>query len=155
MKKIVCLSMLLIFVVTFVGCESNSLLEETPVAEMKDWGITFTATDITSTGLTIICEQAEGEQQGQLQTGSPYWLEVYENNGWQAVPNLLEDSSSLSWTMEAWDITSDDITQWDVDWEWLYGELPSGEYRIGKPVMDFIEAGDYNEQIYYATFEIE
>ena len=155
MKKIVCLSMLLMFVVTFAGCESNSVSEETPVVELKDWGITFTATNVTATGLTIVCEQADGEQQGELQTGSSYLLEVYENDAWQDVPNLLGDGSSLDWTSEAYLIAFDDTTEWNVNWERLYGELPEGEYRISKSVMDFIETGNYENQTYYATFTIE
>ncbi len=157
MKKIVCLSMLLIFVVTFAGCgsDSSSISEETPVVEMKDWGITLTTTDVTPIGLTIVCEQADGEQQGELRTGSSYWLEVYENDAWQDVANLFGDGSSLDWTSEAYLIAFDDTTEWNVDWERLYGALPKGEYRIGKSVMDFIETGNYEKQDYYATFTIE
>ena len=42
-----------------------------------------------------------------------------------------------------------------MNWERLYGELPSGSYRIGKEVMDFRATGDYDTNDYYAYFEIE
>ncbi len=118
------------------------------------WGITLTAEDVSPTGLTIICEQVNGEQHGELQTGSLYWLEVFEDDTWQAV-SYLPQEYDVAWTAEAWIVSLDDTTEWNVDWEWLYGELPSGTYRIGKFVMDWIEAGHYEEQMYYAEFEIE
>ncbi|MFI3201486.1 MAG: immunoglobulin-like domain-containing protein [Eubacteriales bacterium] len=129
-------------------------LETYSLAEPKDWGITFTASDVTPTGLTIICEQADGEQQGELMTGSPYWLQVYENNRWEKVEYIPQEYD-VGWTSDGWSVNLDGTTQWKVDWEWLYGKLPSGTYRIGKSIMDWVEAGNYEEQTYYAEFEIE
>ena len=42
----------------------------------------------------------------------------------------------------------------EIDWEWLYGTLPVGEYRIVKSVMDFVEAGSFEEKEYFAEFAI-
>ncbi len=138
-----------------VSAVSNQIVDTIiATGETGDWGITLTSTNITPTGLTIVCEQVDGEQQGELQTGSYYWLEVYEGDTWQAVPYLLQEEN-IGWTSEAWIISLNDTTEWEVDWEWLYGALPSGEYRIAKSVMNFIEAGNYEEQAYYATFSIE
>ena len=41
------------------------------------------------------------------------------------------------------------------NWEWLYGELPEGNYRIAKEIMDFRETGEYDTAIHYAEFRIE
>ena len=46
-------------------------------------------------------------------------------------------------------------TSQEVDWSWLYGQLPPGRYRIGKEVMDFRKTGDYDTQDYYAEFEVK
>lgn len=140
-----------------IDCECYTDSDYHPILEIRlvhDWGITLTATDVTTAGLTIVCEQVDGEQQGELQTGSPYWLEIFKDNTWQVVPYLPLEYD-VAWTAEAWSISLNDKTEWTVDWEWLYGELPSGSYRIGKSVMDFIETGSYEEQSYYAEFEIE
>ncbi len=47
-----------------------------------------------------------------------------------------------------------DSCEWDVNWEWLYGVLAEGKYRIGKEITDFRDTGDYDSAIYYAEFEI-
>ncbi len=56
---------------------------------------------------------------------------------------------------EAWIIHRDDILEWEVDWEWLYGELPMGRYRMSKEIMDFRKTGDYDGKNYYAVFDVE
>jgi hypothetical protein len=41
-----------------------------------------------------------------------------------------------------------------VDWGWLYGALPSGQYRIGKEIMNFRGAGDFDKSMAYAEFTV-
>ena len=40
----------------------------------------------------------------------------------------------------------------EVNWEWLYGKLAPGKYRINKEVMDFRETGDFDKKIYSLEF---
>ena len=117
----------------------------------ETWGITLTAENITPTGATIKCSQSGGEPTGELQTGSWYILETWtQEEGWQEAPYFAE----VAWTEEAWIISKDSVTEWKVNWEHLYGELPEGKYRIGKEIMDFRNTGDYDEAIYFAEFKI-
>ena len=60
----------------------------------------------------------------------------------------------LAWTMEAWLIPLNGEVSWDVDWNWLYGALPDGDYRIGKDVMDWRAPGDSDNQMVYAEFSL-
>ncbi len=115
------------------------------------WGITLTAENVTSTSATIRCTQSEAEPTGELQTGSWYILETWtKENGWQETPRFAQ----VVWTEEAYKIPMDDTVEWIINWEWLYGKLPVGKYRIGKSIMDFRETGDYDTATYYAEFEI-
>ena len=117
----------------------------------ETWGITLTAENITPTSVTIKCTQSSGKPTGELQTGSWYILETWtKENGWQEAPCFAE----VAWTEEAWLIPKDDTCEWKVNWEWLYGEIPSGKYRIGKRIDDFRKSGDFDTAIYYAEFEI-
>ena len=68
--------------------------------------------------------------------------------------NTIPEETEVAWTAEAWIISAEGTTKWDINWEWLYGTLPSGRYRIGKNVMDFRGTGDYDTAMYYAEFEI-
>ena len=123
------------------------------VTLQEDWGITLEAEDITPGGLTIRCTQSGGNPTGELNTGSWYIVENWtQENGWKEVDYVIKDN--IGWTMEAWLIPANSTSEWEVDWEWLYGKLPVGKYRIGKEIMDFREPGDYDKAIYYAEFEI-
>jgi hypothetical protein len=126
-----------------------------PLNEVEDdtWGIQLNATKITPTGMTLVCKQSGGEPTGELLTGSYLILEESINEQWLPV-EMTPSEYERAWTDEAWIIPMNDTVEWEVSWEWLYGELPDGNYRIGKKIMDFRSAGNYDEKIYYATFEV-
>ena len=120
----------------------------------EKWGVTLTAEDITPTGITITCTQSGGNPTGELQTGSWYILETWTREyGWKQMPYIIE--GEIGWNDIAWMIPMEDSVEWEVNWEWLYGAIPSGKYRIGKSITDFRGSGDFDNAIYYAEFEIE
>ena len=117
------------------------------------WGLELNATNVSSVGLTLLFNQSGGDPKGDLQTGSYYWLEKHVENEWVPV-EILSSAQDVGWTDEAYIINMNDITEWEVNWEWLYGELPIGRYRIGKEIMDFRGTGVFNTLKYYADFNI-
>lgn len=120
----------------------------------ENWGITLTAENITPTGATIKCTQSSGKPTGELQTGSGYIVENWtQENGWKEMPYVID--GEIGWTAEAWIIPKEDTVEWEVNWEWLYGELPTGKYRIGKEIMDFRASGNYDKAVYFAQFNIQ
>lgn len=132
-----------------VGISRTSVAE----AYQDPWGVKLTTKDITPTGLTIVCKQQDGDPTGELKTGSYYALEVLKDGAWVDVEMLPMDGE-LAWTMEAWGIPKSEEVEWTVDWSRLYGELPTGTYRISKSFMDFRGSGDFDKQTYYAGFDI-
>ncbi len=117
------------------------------------WGIYFHADDVTPKGMTLKIEQFGGNPSGELQTGEWFSLEVIKGNEWKPVEtNPLID---YAWNDVAYGIKYNDITELEIDWKWLYGELDSGFYRLKKEIMDFRAAGDYDKEIYEVYFDIE
>lgn len=103
--------------------------------------------------ISILCIQSDGQPTGELQTGSWYVVENWtQENGWKEMPYVID--GEIGWEAIAWMIPMDDTVEWGVNWEWLYGELPSGKYRIGKEITDFREAGDYDKAVYFVEFII-
>lgn len=122
------------------------------------WGITMEACDVTPTGLTLIITQSEGNRTGETQTGSPYFIERLTDQGWERCEYSDNvDKETLAWTDEAWCISEspNGICRAEEKWEWLYGKLEPGSYRIGKEIMDFRRAGEWDSKTYYAYFEID
>jgi len=134
------------------GAEIKDIQHE-PLKDV-DWGITLTAKDITPAGLTLVCSQTGVEVSGELNTGSDFSLSKYIDGVWEKVEYLPQEYE-IAWTAEAWMIPLDDTVEWEVNWEWLYGKLPEGHYRIGKPVMNLIEPGNFETAMHFAEFVIE
>jgi len=120
----------------------------------EGWGIELQTKNVTPSGLTIVCEQIGGENVFELNTGSYFVIQKLEETGYINVEYLPQEYD-IAWTAEAWIINKDATTTWDVNWEWLYGKLPAGEYRIGKEIMNFRGPGDFDQEIIYAHFEIQ
>lgn len=125
--------------------------ESKNIQEPRNWGIILSATDVTAIGMTLVCTQSEGAPTGELQTGSEYKLYVSKAGMWTEVPTVIKE---YAWDAVAYMIPLDGTREFEINWEWLYGELPTGDYRIGKEMMDFRDSGDYDTEWYYAEFEI-
>lgn len=153
MKKFTLLCILLLSL-GFAACAAKTTPPPAePSLEEDSWGITLSVKDVTSTGCTLVCTQSGGAPTGELGTGTPYWLQVWNDGQWQAVEETPSEYER-AWNDIGLLITMEGITEWEVNWEWVYGSLPGGTYRIGKTIMDFRGPGDYDEQVYYAQFEI-
>ena len=178
MKKIRLMILILVVLVGLGGCSKEppgfqqiisvfKLKEDGTVLENADeekvdspdvsdqgfpnWGINLSVKDVTDSGLTLVCTQFGGEADGELQTGSDYKLIVLKE-AWEDVPTIIED---CGWNMIAYMVAKNDVTEFEVNWEWLYGKLPSGTYRIIKGFTDFRESGDYDNFAYWTEFEIK
>ncbi len=123
--------------------------------EGANLGLELSVENVSNKGLIIVCKHSTDKELTDvydLQTGSFYSLEVLENDEYVAVEHSVEN---LAWTSEAWVISKDDETKWSLDWEWLYGRLPEGKYRIGKEIMNFKETGVFDTIMVYGYFEIK
>ncbi len=117
-----------------------------------NWGLTLSVKDVTASGLTLVCAQSGGEPTGELQTGSDYHLIVLKDGTWQDVPTIIEE---YGWNAIAYIVEKDDSTEFEIKWEWLYGKLPAGTYRLTKGFTDFRKSGEYDNFTYWTEFEIK
>ena len=130
-----------------------TLTSHNTITSGDKWGITFCPDNVTTSGMTIKIEQFGGSYTGKLQTGQWFMLEKNVNDIWRKVGTnpLIE----YAWTKDVYDIKSNDITDLNVDWKWLYEELSPGYYRLSKKVTDFRKSNDYDEEIYQVYFDID
>ena len=146
MKKGTVLALVCLLLMLVAGCGGTTAA---PAVSRNEWGIALMAEDVTPVGLTLVCDQSGGENVAQLSTGSYYVIQQKDGDGWVDMPG----QDGIMWTMEAWVIQKGTATRWEVNWAWL-GELPAGEYRIGKEFMNFRGTGDYDETMVYAEFAV-
>lgn len=86
------------------------------------------------------------------QYGDQYYLQKHEDGRWYDVPYVIED---FGFNDIAYGLEKNNKSEFKVDWNWLYGELEPGEYRIVKDIMDFRDTGDYDVYTLTAEFIIE
>lgn len=139
--------------VTVVTESSSSDLEPYESAGTSDsWGVALTVKNVTPTGLTIVCTQSGGENVAELHSGHYYRLEELHGDHWHECEIVFE--GDYAFTAEAWIIPMEDSVEWHTGWEWLYGALSPGTYRVVKEIMNFRGTGDFDVDEYYAEFTI-
>lgn len=131
---------------------NNSVDTSLPADEgFPDWGLTLSVKDVTNTGLTLVCTKNGGNPTGELTCGTEYHLSVLEDGVWKDVPTVIEE---YAWNSLAYHFPEGQDTEFNYTWEWLYGKLSAGTYRLTKGFMDFRGAGDYDTAMYWVEFEI-
>lgn len=129
--------------------DNTALKESTYVVNnFSDATMSIVEKTITSKGLRVEFTFS-GDNEGQY--GSWYTLEVNNDGRWYTLPYTYDGEGEITWTMEAYPVTKVEPRQVKVEWNWLYGELPNGHYRIIKNFSDFRGIGDYTE--YYLSDE--
>ncbi|WP_228550169.1 immunoglobulin-like domain-containing protein [Salinibacillus xinjiangensis] len=104
---------------------------------------------VSSTGLTVIFENNSDKQ---CVYGEEFWLEKKIKGNWYQVPIALD--GNYGFNSIGYNLDPSDVKEWTVDWDWLYGSLDPGEYRIVKDILDFRKAGDYDKYYLTADFTI-
>ncbi|OME86239.1 hypothetical protein BK120_09755 [Paenibacillus sp. FSL A5-0031] len=165
MKKLSCSSVLTLCIVLclilIVGCSNAN--EETNTGENTDWELTKYKTindlegvtmsvkkgTVTTTELTVVFDNNSGKQ---CIYGEYFLLEKKMEGSWYQVPVTIDGNygfNSIGHGLETLN-----VSEWTVDWNWLYGRLVTGEYRIVKDILDFRKAGDYDTYFLAAEFTI-
>ncbi|MCI7767498.1 MAG: hypothetical protein MSJ26_05900 [Oscillospiraceae bacterium] len=128
------------------------VFRETDIPYERDinFGLTVSAENITPTGLTLIFRQSGGEGFAELSASPDYYLQHKIDKGWVLCDTVTE---SYGWTLVGTGIAPDDETRMDIDWEWLYGTLPAGHYRISKII--FPDERYYDGCTFRMEFDIE
>ncbi|MBM7554500.1 immunoglobulin-like domain-containing protein [Thalassobacillus pellis] len=167
MKRDVCLlSCLAMLFILLIGCgSSNNSLKGSSNNSSKetDWeptihervnhleGVTMFIKEgtVSPTGLTVLFENNSDKR---WIYGEYFLLEKKMKGKWYQVPIALEEN--YGFRDIGYDLDSSDVREWTVDWDWLYGSLDTGEYRIVKDILDFRKAGDYDKHYLTAEFTI-
>ena len=124
--------------------------EESQISEIA---LSFSLKNISPTGATLVFDQYDADApKGELMFGEDFVIEVFKDGKWEEAPITVE--GDYAFYAVAYNLPCEEITERDIDWNWLYGELVSGEYRIGKGVSDFIENGNSDNHMVYAHFTL-
>jgi hypothetical protein len=119
---------------------------------IEDIGLSINIAKISPTGAELYFTQYDGNPKGNLEYSDDFIIEKFEEGEWIQAPIVVE--GDYGFNDIAYSITNEDVTDFKIDWKWLYGELEPGEYRIGKGIIDFVETGSYDKYMIYVHFII-
>ena len=124
--------------------------EESQISEIA---LSFSLKNISPAGATLVFDQYDADApKGELSYGEDYVIEVLKDGKWEEAPITVE--GDYAFIGIGYNLPCEKISEKEIDWHWLYGELVPGEYRIGKGVIDLIESGNFDEYIVYAHFTL-
>ena len=124
--------------------------EYIPESENDEIAVSMDVYHVTPSGLTVRFRQYDSRETGELTYGEGYLLEKKSGNTWEAVPMIIENGA---FTDEGYTIPPEGEAEMETDWEWLYGKLTPGTYRINKTVITTNSTEDgYKTYSLYAQF---
>ena len=119
--------------------------------DIDEFGIELYATNITPTGMTMVCTQAGGSVDGEIRTYNLYTVEENIDGIWEEIE--LQDN--LYWADEILKVNEGESTEWDIDWTATYGNLAAGKYRIRKEFTNINSEGESISVFYFVEFSIK
>ena len=125
--------------------------------DLPDWGLTLSAKDVTPSGLTLVCTQSGGEfteEFSGLITGEAYYLVKIKNKRGKYLSNV-RGGHDFDFNAVACTIPLNTNTEFNIDWEWLYGALKPGTYRLVKGFTELRENGNHIDADYWVEFVIK
>lgn len=124
MKKYIILVLALVFVVAVcMGCSNQSSYHPTEVGN-----VSISISDASATGATVTIKDTNEES---YTYGEWYEIEKERNGKWYKIKTAI---SEYGFNDVGYLVNDNDELVLTVDWEWLYGKLPSGNYRLLKEV---------------------
>jgi hypothetical protein len=141
-KKIYIISIILLMIIgSMAGCAKESDTTEEISMKIKEGSLTNISATVVITDLSVDHEtNVYGE-----------WFEIQrlEERGWAEAEVIAEYGygfRDLGYSVR------DNILEMDTEWEWLYGALPPGTYRIVKEVQG---EGGIRIKDLYAEFTLQ
>lgn len=153
-----------VILISLVGLAYESIKAEPPmqnltlssfntVNNLTGAALTIEEASITKKRMTI---KLSNETKDILTYGSFYAIEKYTSGKWYKIPYTSEN---ISWTLEGRWLESNDSVEIKTGWDWAYGKLNKGHYRIIKPVtsgpLGKQSQDDNGHKEYYLAAEFE
>lgn len=97
----------------------------------KGVSMTIKEGTLTKTGATIIIKDISNKNNT---FGEEYRIDKYENNEWKELDVVVK--GNYGWNDIGYHVGKNNKLELTIDWEWLYGKLESGKYRLVKNSLD-------------------
>jgi len=132
----------------FVAKDMDSLKSKCNIKIDDLDGVTITIKKgtLTNTGVTIIIKDVSARDNIY---GESYRIDKFVNGKWEELDTIIDN---YGFNSIGYKVDKNNELELKINWEWLYGKLKSGKYRI---VKDTSEVGEGTEHYITVEFEID
>lgn len=113
-------------------------------SEINEIHMMLTAVKVSNTGATIRFNQYDDNTEGELLTGEHFMLEQSVDGNWVACPTVIEDYGFNDIGLI---LNKNGYVDHEYKWEWLYGVLKPGDYRMALCVL--CDQKEYNAYVHF------
>ncbi len=123
-----------------VGCESRKNefdignKSNIKISQNNDVILSIKDGTLTNTGATLVLTNNSDKN---FQYGNPYEIEIKKDGEWHKI------KVKLYFTLPAFHLNSKEIKEIELNWDYEYGKLSAGSYRIIKSINYEYEEGKY------------
>ena len=139
-----------VLVICIIGVIVISLLKsnEAEFNPMDNVTMEIVEGTLTSTGATIVITDLSGEDNTYSEW---YRVDKLEDGKWYELDDIV--NGNVGWHAVGRSVGEDNKLTMEINWEWLYGPLKNGKYRIVKGFSN--EKNPYVDRHVAAEFIIE
>ncbi len=126
MKKLIAIVLLLICILGLVGCSKETKYQSTEIPN-----VSIRIDNVSPIGATLTIKDTNDKP---FEYGEWYKIEKESNGKWYEVKTIIDNYGfeDVGYIIE--ENSKNKEIKLDIDWEWLYGKLPTGKYRLLKQV---------------------
>lgn len=141
-----------ILVLGVVGCESRKNefdignKSNIKISQNNDVILSIKDGTLTNTGATLVLTNNSDKN---FQYGNPYEIEIKKDGEWHKI------NVELTFTVPAFQLSTKESKEIELNWENVYGKLATGTYRIVKKIDYEYEDGKYETFNVAVEFTIE
>lgn len=131
------------------GCGTNVKVKDTAeLNEIENVSMTIKDGTLTRSGATVIINDSNGV--GTYVYGTEFRVDKKVNGEWKELEYAHDD---FGFTEMAYYVNDNGKLEFDCDWEYMYGKLSNGEYRIVKDTFLESETPITEEDMLYFSVE--
>ena len=150
MKKLFSIVLCSLLFFCLVGCSYKNDFDIGEISDIeilnRDVELVIKEGSLSNTGAVLILKN---NSDTSITYGTPYEIEINKDGKWYKI------NVELYFTMPAFELKPGEEKEIELDWEYGYGKLAKGEYRIIKDYTENVESDEYKKLYVACEFVIE
>ena len=123
MKKLIGIILALVCIFGLVGCSTETAHQSAEIPK-----VSMRISNISPTGATVVIQDSNEIPHTY---GAWYQIEKKANGEWQEIETVIDN---YGFDLVGYLPNNNGEIEFTIEWEWLYGKLPTGQYRLLKQV---------------------